>query len=132
MRSSEIARKLLFDIRALGAKNNYFEIDSSDYFSQVILIGDSFKSAERELAERNIAKLPPEYRIVTIDCDRKSAEIFQDQQFVDSVTYSGSVAVIKTPIINGAKLSSFIQEITNYRSLRRLKPWSVKVDPLDI
>jgi primosomal protein N' (replication factor Y) len=132
LRSSEIARKLLFDIRALGAKNNYFEIDSSDYFSQVMLIGDSLKSAERELVERKIAKLPPEYRIVTIDCDRKSAEIFQDQQFVDSVTYSGSVAVIKTPIINGAKLSSFIQEITNYRSLRRLKPWSVKVDPLDI
>lgn len=132
LRSSEIARKLLFDIRALGAENNYFEIESSDYFGQVIQLGDSLKPAERELEERVIAKLPPEYRIVTVDCDRKSAEIFQEQEFIDTVTFSGGITVIKTPVVNGARLSSFIQEIANYRSLRRLKPWSVKVDPLDI
>jgi hypothetical protein len=77
-------------------------------------------------------KLPPEYRLVTVECDSKSAGIFEEQEFIESVTYSAGRALIKVPIANGSKLSNFIHEIANYRSLRRLKPWSVKVDPLDI
>jgi primosomal protein N' (replication factor Y) len=132
LRSSELARKLLFDLRALGAKNYYLEVENSDYFAQVIQLGDSYKSALRELEERSLAKLPPEYRIVTVECDSKSAAVFEELDFVDSVTYSSGIAVIKAPIASGFKLSSFIHEVVNYRSLRKLKPWSVKVDPLDI
>lgn len=132
LRSSEIARKLLFDIRALGAKNYYLEVDTSDYFAQVIQLGDAYVAAERELEERKLAKLPPEYRIVKVECDSKSAAVFEEEEFVESVTYSAGVALIKASIVNGSKLSAFIHDISNYRSLRKLKPWSVKVDPLDI
>ena len=132
LRSSELARKTLFDIKALRAKEYYIDLETNDYFSQAILNGDSMKLALNELRERTAVNLPPEFRIAIVECDAKSAAIFEEQNFISSVTYSGGRALLKANVKDGVKLSQFLQEIANYRSLRKLKPWNVKIDPLDI
>ena len=132
LRSTELARKFLFDIRALNAADMYIESEASSYFSQAIQLGDSYRSAFRELGERTEAKLPPDFKFIVIDCDSKSAEIFKVQEFVDSVNFSSGKTVIRVPMKNAAKFMEFLQDILNYRSLKKLKPWNVKVDPLDI
>jgi primosomal protein N' (replication factor Y) len=132
LRSAEIARKLIFDIRALGAEEYYLDVEASDYFAQVFQSGDSFKIALKELTERTVAKLPPEFRIALIECDSKARSVLEDQPFVDSVTYLSGQALLKSSVKNGAKLSNFLQGIANYRSIKKLKPWNIKIDPLDI
>ena len=132
LRSSEIARKKFFDLLALNADQYFFNLPSSDYFSQNLLLGDSFKACVRELQEREVAKLPPFYRIAIIECDSKAVPIFEEQPFVHSVIFKKGRALIKVKIEDAARLSEFLQGLSKYRSLRKLKPWNVKVDPLDL
>lgn len=132
LRSTEIARKFIYDIRALQATEYFLNLPSNDYFANLMVMGSPYKSALKEYEEREVVKLPPNYRIVVIECDSKAVSILESQPFVFSVHYGNGRALVKSKIEDGAALTSFIQGISKYRSMRKLKPWNVKVDPLDV
>ena len=132
LRSSELTRKVLFDIAALRANSYFLDIPSNDYFAQVINNGDPYKAALKELMERRTANLPPWYRIVYFQCDSKFVPTLEEQPFISAVHYEKGTALIKSKVEDSSDLVSFLQSISKYRSLRKLKPWNVKVDPLDI
>ena len=132
LRSSELARKALFDIAALRANSYFFDIPSNDYFAQVINSGDPYKASLNELRERQSANLPPWYRIVYFQCDSKFVPTLEEQAFISAVHFEKGIALIKSKVEDSSELISFLQSISKYRSLRKLKPWNVKVDPLDI
>ena len=132
LRSSELTRKVLFDIAALRANSFFLDIPSNDYFAQVINNGDPYKAALKELMERRTANLPPWYRIVYFQCDSKFVPTLEEQPFISAVHYEKGTALIKSKVEDSSDLVSFLQSISKYRSLRKLKPWNVKVDPLDI
>jgi len=132
LRSSELGRKLVFDLLALNSESNYFDVQQTSYFGQVAALGNPIPSASAELKERDSAKLPPFYRVAVIDCDAKSASIFEEQNFFTSVDYGNGKAFLKYKVEEGARAVGFLTDLVRYRSLRKLKAWSVKVDPLDI
>jgi primosomal protein N' len=132
LRSSELSRKTLFNIRSLEPRDFYLDVEQGDYFAQVMQIGDSYRNSLNELSERDEALLPPNYRIAIIDCDAKAVNIFKEQPFIDSVSFAQGRAVIKCRIERASEMSNFLQGVARYRSLKRLKPWNVKIDPLDI
>ena len=132
LRSSELSRKTLFNIRALEPLDFFIDVEYDDYFSQVMQMSDSYRSALRELGERSEALLPPNYRIAIIECDSKSATVLKEQPFIVSVSYASGRAIVKTKIEKANELSNFLQGVARYRSMKRLKPWNVKIDPLDI
>ena len=123
LRSSEIARKLIFDILALRSESNYFDVPLSSYFGQIAALGNPIPSANSELKERDSAKLPPFYRVAVIDCDAKSAGIFEEQSFFTSIDYGNGRAFLKFKVEEGTKAVKFLTDLVRYRSLRKLKAW---------
>ena len=113
-------------------KSLFLDVEANSYFGHVVNSSDSIQFAERELKERKEVALPPYTRIGIVDCDAKSAMIFKEQEFIMSVEYLSGRAYLKSNIEDGHKLSAFLNNLVKYRSLRKLKPWRVKIDPLDI
>ena len=132
LRSNEFGRNLIFNLRALQPKSLFLELKESDYFARALQLGNSYQDALKELADRQSAKLPPDYKIVLIEADSRAAEVFAEQNFIESVNYQAGRVIVKTKVENLGKLTALIREIVNYRSIRKLKPWGVKIDPIDI
>ena len=132
LRGAELARKIIFDLIALGPKDVYLEIPSDSYFSQTALKNDPVKAAVEELKEREELNLPPYSRVAKFDCDIKFSDTLRDQTFISEVQYSKGRAVIKFPLVDGEKFIIFCMSVLKIRSLKKLKPWKLEVDPLEI
>jgi primosomal protein N' (replication factor Y) len=132
LRATEVARKVISDLIAMQPKAIFMDCESNSYFANFANAPTSIQFAEIELKDRKEVGLPPFSRIALIDCDLKTAQTLEEQDFIKSLEFVNGRAYLKSNIEDGARLSSFLNNLLKYRSLRRLKAWTVKVDPLDL
>ena len=132
LRSSELARKNIFDLLALGAKNLYLEVSEDTYFAQIALRNQVIKAAQEELAERRSLNLPPHLRMAKLECDAKFVEVLKEQNFIFEVQFVQGVAIIKFELSNGNKFIEFLSGVSKVRALKKLKPWKLEIDPLEV
>ena len=132
LRSSELARKNIFDLLALGAKNLYLDVSQDTYFAQIALRNQVIKAAQEELAERRSLNLPPHLRMAKLECDAKFVEVLKEQNFIFEVQFVQGVAIIKFELSNGNKFIEFLSGVSKVRALKKLKPWKLEIDPLEV
>ena len=145
LRSTENARRLIYDnllLLSVGA-TAYLSLDQSHPFSQGLLKFDPVQVAQNELSERSSAKLPPNYRIATLEGPKKDLRKFTSA--IEAADFSMEVitieegaenenrkVLIRTQVSYTGNFSDFIRSLNRYRSIKGLTGISIRVDPYAI
>ena len=151
LRSLETVRRSIFENINRVSHNLegaiYLDLPSDHPISQGVLRGGPYDLAMAELAERNSSKLSPTYRIAIIEgpsSDIQSVaraiegnELFSQFSVIDGSTklknlIDQSKLILRSEISNTLKFSQFIADFARYRSLKGLKPLSIRIDPYSI
>lgn len=107
---------------------------------QALVRWDPGGFAEREMAERAAAHLPPAARIATVTADPGSLDdALTLMELPEGAEVLGPVpagdqqrVVLRVPRSRGAQLSAALLELQRVRSARKLDPVRVQVDPLGL
>jgi primosomal protein N' (replication factor Y) len=113
---------------------------------QALVRGDPAGFAERELDDRLAARLPPAVRLATVTGPRPAIDAAVEWPWPQPVELLGPVLlpradrdeeasyrlVVRVPRASGASLSRSLAMLQSSRSTRKLAPFRVQVDPLEV
>jgi len=145
LRSSEETRLSVVDnlLKVSSGGDFFLDLPNDHPFIQAQLSGNFSKDLDLEMESRTNAKLPPRFRIASITGAQGELRDLQDQisriDFLEKNSVLRSISdenvwelIIKSKDEGSAGFSKFLADLRRYRSLKKLKPFDIRVDPFNL
>lgn len=137
LRAEERLRSHLFTLLNSLSEGGVFYLDLSanNRLSRAIALDSPHHAISDELAERVEAKLPPNWRIIRIECEGVSRAIggllLEHPEVLVSYE-SATTAILRAEVSKTAALSNSIRLLQTYRSLSRKSLLNIEMDPFKL
>lgn len=145
LRSFEETRLSVVDnlLKVSSGGDFFLDLPNDHPFIQAQLSGNFSKDLDLEMESRTNAKLPPRFRIASITGAQGELRDLQDQisriDFLEKNSVLRSISdenvwelIIKSKDEGSAGFSKFLADLRRYRSLKKLKPFDIRVDPFNL
>ena len=145
LRSFEETRLSVVDnlLKVSSGGDFFLDLPNDHPFIQAQLSGNFSKDLDLEMESRTNAKLPPRFRIASIAGAQGELRDLQDQisriDFLEKNSVLRSISgenvwelIIKSKDEGSAGFSKFLSDLRRYRSLKKLKPFDIRVDPFSL
>jgi primosomal protein N' (replication factor Y) (superfamily II helicase) len=145
LRSFEETRLSVVDnlLKVSSGGDFFLDLPNEHPFIQAQLSGNFSKDLDLEIESRTNAKLPPKFRIASITGSQGELRDLQDQiskiDFLDKNSVLRSIAdenlwelIVKSKDEDSARFSKFLSDLRRYRSLKKFKPFDIRVDPFSL
>jgi len=145
LRSFEDTRLSVVDnlLKVSSGGDFFLDLPNDHPFIQAQLSGNFSKDLDLEMESRTNAKLPPRFRIASITGAQGELRDLQDQisriDFLEKNSVLRSISgenvwelIIKSKDEGSAGFSKFLADLRRYRSLKKLKPFDIRVDPFSL
>ncbi len=145
LRSFEETRLSVVDnlLKVSSGGDFFLDLPNDHPFIQAQLSGNFSKDLDLEMESRTNAKLPPRFRIASITGAQGELRDLQDQisriDFLEKNSVLRSISgenvwelIIKSKDEGSAGFSKFLSDLRRYRSLKKLKPFDIRVDPFSL
>ena len=145
LRSFEDTRLSVVDnlLKVSSGGDFFLDLPNDHPFIQAQLSGNFSKDLDLEMESRTNAKLPPRFRIASITGAQGELRDLQDQisriDFLEKNSVLRSISgenvwelIIKSKDEGSAGFSKFLSDLRRYRSLKKLKPFDIRVDPFSL
>ena len=116
----------------------YFSLPPSDPFYQSILRGNSLLAAEREIDERNSARLPPRYLAILVygDVIDTFTNILGELSGVQIVgpflRNKKKTLLLKAPVTDRAKIVQLLSQVNRVQSMRKEPLLTYQINPYSL
>jgi primosomal protein N' (replication factor Y) len=143
LRAEEIARFHWFSLlsKASESAEIFLSLPNHHPSVQCLLKGDSLANATSELISRDMAKLPPFYRVAVVIGDKPEISKFAEN-LRNNKTYevTGPIKIdsyqskllIRVKLAEGSLLVDLLDDVTKVQALKRRKIFSIRFDPFDL
>lgn len=143
LRAEELAKFHWFSLlsKASESAEIFLSLPNHHPSVQCLLKGDSLANATSELISRDMAKLPPFYRVAVVIGDKPEISKFAEN-LRNNKTYevTGPIKIdsyqskllIRVKLAEGSLLVDLLDDVTKVQALKRRKIFSIRFDPFDL
>jgi primosomal protein N' len=137
LRAEEKIRSRLFSLlnHLVDGGTFYLDLPANNRLSRAISLDSPESVIKEEIAERSQTKLPPNWRMIRIECEgvaRAISGLLMEHPDVVVSYESSSVAILRSEVSKSGALTESIKLLQTYRSISKKSLLNIEMDPFKL
>ena len=137
LRAEEKIRSRLFSLlnHLVDGGTFYLDLPANNRLSRAISLDSPESVIKEEITERAQTKLPPNWRMIRIECEgvaRAISGLLMEHPDVVVSYESSSVAILRSEVSKSGALTESIKLLQTYRSISKKSLLNIEMDPFKL